>query len=120
MDRVLILDDNEDRHREFDQILRGIPCLHVYTAKQAISALRDNAPYSLVCLDHDLGNFQNKLLTEDPGSGTDVALYINLHLERKQYPRRVMIHSWNSVGRERMASLIRAVGIPVTVKPFHL
>ena len=120
MNRVLILDDDENRHREFERILHGISLLHVYTASQAISALRDNAPYDLVCLDHDLGDHENKALAINPGTGTEVAQFINLHLERNHYPKRVMIHSWNSVGRLRMADLIRAVGIPVTVKPVHV
>jgi CheY-like chemotaxis protein len=120
MPRILILDDDENRHLEFDKILHGFQVLHVYTADQAISALRDNAPYDLVCLDHDLGDHENKALAVDPGNGTDVALYINLHLDRKKYPKRVIIHSWNEPGRERMANLIRSIGIPTRVKPFHV
>ena len=120
MTRVLILDDDENRHAEFERILHGTSRLHVYTAAQAIAALRDNAPYDLVCLDHDLGDCQNRMLAVEPGDGTEVALFINLHLERRQYPKRVLIHSWNHAGRERMAELIRAVGIPVAVKPFHV
>lgn len=120
MERVLILDDDDNRHREFDRILDGIPRLHVYTATQAISALRDSAPFDLVCLDHDLGEHQNRLLTTPPGDGTEVALYINMHLDRKKYPKKVLIHSWNPAGRKRMEDLIRSVGIPVIVKPFHV
>jgi CheY-like chemotaxis protein len=120
MTRVLILDDDENRHREFDRILHGLSLLHVYTAAQTISALRDNAPYDLVCLDHDLGEHENRALVAKPGDGTEVALFINRHLEHSHYPKRVLIHSWNSAGRQRMADLIRAVGIPVTVKPFHV
>jgi hypothetical protein len=37
--------------------------MHVYTASQAIAALQNNPPFELVCLDHDLGDFENKLLT---------------------------------------------------------
>jgi CheY-like chemotaxis protein len=120
MTKVLILDDDPNRHREFDNILRGVSRLHVYTADQAISALRNSPPFYLVCLDHDLGDFDNKLLATDPGNGTEVAAYINLHLDRGRYPKRVMIHSWNPVGARRMADLIESVGIPVTVKPFHI
>jgi CheY-like chemotaxis protein len=120
MVRVLILDDDENRHREFDRILPDVSRLHVYTAAQAISALRDNAPYDLVCLDHDLSDHENQALAAEPGDGTEVALFINLHLEHSHYPKRVMIHSWNAPGRQRMENLIRAVGIPVIVKPFHV
>lgn len=120
MARVLILDDDDNRHREFARILHGISQLHVHTATEAIAALRDHPPFDLVCLDHDLGDFDNKLLLTDPGNGTEVALFINLHLERSHYPKRIMIHSWNPAGARRMADLIRSVGIPLTVKPFHV
>lgn len=120
MSNVLILDDNLARHREFDRILTGIPRKHVYTAPQAIAALRDNPPFDLVCLDHDLGDFENRFLRDDPGTGADVALFINLHLDRSKYPKKVMVHSWNTEGAKRMSDLIRRVGIPVTVKPFHI
>jgi CheY-like chemotaxis protein len=120
MTRVLILDDDENRHSEFERILHDVSRLHVYTATQAIAALRDNAPYDLVCLDHDLGDCQNRMLATEPGDGTQVAQFINLHLERSHYPKKVMIHSWNPAGRRRMADLILAVGIPVTIKPFHV
>jgi CheY-like chemotaxis protein len=120
MSRVLILDDNESRHREFQKILADSERTHVWTASQAIDALRDNPPYDLLCLDHDLGDQRNRLLLTPPGDGADVAVFINIKLEKNKYPKRVLIHSWNPTGAQRMADLIRSVGINVIVKPFHI
>jgi len=67
---------------------------HVSTAAEAISLLAQGG-VSLISLDHDLGAFG--------GTGYDVACYI----EKAAYdgslaPLKVVIHSSNPVGRERM------------------
>jgi len=120
MQKVLILDDDPKRHIEFDRILKGLSVCHVWTANQAIQALCDNPPFDLICLDHDLGDFRNSQDTADPGDGTEVAAFINLHLDRKHYPKQIMIHSWNTAGAAHMANLIRETGIPTCVKAFHV
>jgi CheY-like chemotaxis protein len=117
--QVLILDDDENRHIEFDRILRGYKVIHVYSASEAINALQNSPPFDLISLDHDLGEFNNSHVYLDPGDGTEVAEFINLHLEHDRYPKRVMIHSWNPEGARRMEQLIREVKIPVRVKPFR-
>jgi len=116
---MLILDDDEDRHEEFRRVFHNVARKHVYTAAQAIRALRNSPPFDLVCLDHDLEKSAELINVRDPGNGTQVALFINQRLDPDHYPRRVLIHSKNPVRPSRMAALISAVGIPVTVKPFH-
>lgn len=113
--KILVLDDDDNRHRGFDRILQGRQVLHAYTASQAILALENDGPFSLVCLDHDLDLVS---LLKDPGCGMDVAEYLRLHLDRSKYPARVLVHSWNEPAAERMVAAIREAGIKVKAMPY--
>lgn len=110
MKRILFLDDDENRHKRFAQETTGCYVDHVHTVRECIEALEKNAPYDLVCLDHDLADPQE--------TGSDVAEFIRLHLQRTHYPRNIIIHSWNPAGAKRMESMIKETGIPVLRKEF--
>jgi CheY-like chemotaxis protein len=116
--RVLILDDIELRHDAFRTILPDVDRTHVYTASQAITALLEYPPFDLICLDHDLDQSPDRIV--NPGNGTQVARFIARDLPRSHYPKNALIHSANPAGADRMAALIREVGIPVTLKPFRI
>ena len=108
----LFLDDNPDRHLAFDQMLIGKPVSvdHVWTAEECIRTLRSSAPYDCVFLDHDLGG--RVFVQEEKGSGSEVAAFIGKDLDRTSYPKRVVVHSWNPAGAERMVRYIAPSGIP--------
>lgn len=114
---MLILDDDELRHEAFRELLNTCFRVHVFTAQAAIRQL-ETSPFifDVVFLDHDLDIKQRDGV--DPGTGMDVAEFINLHLPRDKHPRTVFIHSWNKPAAIEMANLIREVGIPVVVKEF--
>jgi CheY-like chemotaxis protein len=116
--RVLVLDDNENRHDVFRHILPDASLTHVYTADEAITALQEKPRFNLLCLDHDLGDFKNKSRSDDPGDGTMVAEFIAQWLDKKQYPDSIIVHSANFHASRRMAAILRAAGLTVTIKPF--
>lgn len=122
MSQVLILDDDPDRHKVFDKILPNCEVYHAYTDIEAIAFLEHCGPFELVCLDHDLGDYsvgESLPLGDLAGSGMDVAEFIALHLEREKYPKKIIIHSWNSSGARRMLATLFPTGIPITAMPFR-
>lgn len=121
MARVLILDDDENRHLLFSEvILPRAQRQHVWTANQAVKALRDSPPFDIVFLDHDLQLSEGLVGIGSPGNGTQVAYFIAHHLPRNRYPRRIVIHSHNEEGTARMEALLRPTGIPITIRRFPI
>jgi len=124
--KVLILDDDPQRHKVFREILPNCLRYHAYTATTAIKHLVESSgPFDLVCLDHDLGDFgQEGEILEfgncEAGTGVEVAQYISLHLERELYPQKIIIHSQNPVGAKRMYDTLFPTGIQITVLPFKV
>ena len=113
--RVLFLDDDDNRHHGFDQLLIKAEVTHVYTATQTIDKLLNSPPFDLVCLDHDLDLVS---LIKDPGDGMDVARFIAYELPKEQYPKYVLVHSWNITRAFDMVKMIEQTGIPVAAKPY--
>jgi CheY-like chemotaxis protein len=114
---ILILDDDDNRHAGFRKILKDCELVHVFTAPQAISALSQRK-FDMVCLDHDLDIFCEKLC-ETPGCGMDVVEFICHKLPKEFLPGKILIHSWNTPAAATMASLLRDLtDIPVIVKEF--
>lgn len=114
--RILFLDDNLERWKSYRFKTIGCVTKHVLTAKQCMLALMNDEKYDLVSLDHDLGGktFQQ----EKENSGTEVAEFIKHMLPTYKYPDRIVIHSWNPQGAERMMHLIAPTKIPCRYEPF--
>lgn len=55
--RVLILDDDDERHQYFAEIYGGQEVVHVRKYSEALSALDSQRPFDVIQLDHDLGDF---------------------------------------------------------------
>lgn len=119
MRRILILDDDENRHDFFRKIFRDCLRVHVYTTKQAIEELSDRPRFDLVCLDHDLPISEKLIGVINPGDGAQVAAFIRDFMLPLQYPKAILIHSQNQKGSERIREILKPTGIPVTVKPFN-
>jgi CheY-like chemotaxis protein len=96
MFRVLVLDDEAERHRAFADVLEGCEVQHVLTASEAKVALIEEDIFDLVCLDHDLGATSRRSNT-----GMAVAEFITRDM-RDKIPGHVLIHSNNVVAAERM------------------
>lgn len=118
MTRVLILDDDQCRHDAFSRRLEGCHLDHAYTAKQAIEKLSTEPAYDLVCLDHDLDLLDEQLVAAETGNGAEVARFIAMHLDRRQCPRQVLVHSWNEPASDEMVATLRAANVPVVRRAF--
>jgi CheY-like chemotaxis protein len=119
MKRILILDDDPDRHRTIQGLLESrlhepFTTYHVWTVqelREAFYPIQRKPSFDLVLLDHDLG--------EDPEIGVDAADFLT-HLPQRMWPAQTIIHSWNIPGAKAMYDRIRRAGLPVVLRPFSL
>lgn len=120
MIRLLFLDDSKERHDRFKKWINSraiaeniqFSPVYVYTAKDAIMALRYKK-FDEIWLDHDLGPDE---------AGYDVALYIEtLYHENNNTPlkSRIIIHSHNPVGADRMMKALQGKVQAIVRKPFE-
>lgn len=74
--------------------------------------------FDVAYLDHDLSELA---ASGQPGAeektGTHVAEFIAA-LPAEQRPRLVILHSYNPVGRQRMAGILSAAGVRCQIQPF--
>ena len=98
--KILFLDDDNRRHEYFEYAMlsnsKEHEIVHVHSAKAAIDALINNERFDLVHLDHDLGNGVGN-------NGYEVAVFIST-MSGSTVPHKIVIHSSNPVGAERMLS----------------
>lgn len=115
--KILFLDDDKERHRRFKMNRIGADITQAWTCEEACRLL-DGAVFDVAHLDHDLSD---AAASGHPGpdekTGTHVAEYIAAMAPEKR-PRAVVVHSFNQYGRNRMAAILRAAGVPVHVRPF--
>jgi len=95
--KILILDDDSVRQREFSRRLIGEDVAHTFTAKETIDQLKLNI-YDILFLDHDLGGKIN--VTSGEGTRFEVAEWIKENPDRK--PHHIIIHSYNPIGAKNM------------------
>ena len=107
--RILILDDDEDRHKKFAEWFNGLDVKHVYNLRSFIEAI-NSEKWDTVFLDHDLYDFVD---LPDGGSreltGKDAAKALCL-LDLESRPSKVIVHSWNPSGAESMMSILKDAG----------
>ncbi len=96
MNRVLFLDDNNERCERAKILYDGHELTIVKTAKETIDKLAENE-YDLVSLDHDLGN-EVYVDSGRKDSGMEVVRWI---LANKPIIPVILIHSWNLPARVR-------------------
>ena len=112
--RILFLDDDAARHRKAHQ-LYGDDAIYVFNYREAVAAFGSASQFDVAYLDHDL--IEQTAAVEK--TGYDVAKYI-VSLPAEQRPKRVIIHSHNELGRERMAELLTKAGCQVSIEPFQI
>jgi len=113
---MLFLDDEQWRHDGQRVMVTDYVIDSVYTAKQAIEALKATK-YDVVSLDHDL---QEDHYREDQPFGTDTGLEVAKWIaENPTCCDLVIVHSLNSVGGDRMMAALRDGGIPAIREPFR-
>jgi CheY-like chemotaxis protein len=122
--RILILDDNPERHDAFDTFLdgKGHEVMHAWTYWDAIGLLEDER-FDLLYLDHDLNDHESaSVISGMYGSreltGLDVARFVARQLADDLKPERVVVHSWNPMGARSMVDILISVGISATYEPF--
>lgn len=117
--RILFLDDAQLRHDAFAQRHLADDVVHVRTAEQAIRALDESPRFDVAYLDYDLaeefyltisGGTRETPEPGDPpyapGTGMEVVEHI-VRMPTQRRPARVIIHSWNPIGREMLERLQR-------------
>jgi len=99
---VLVLEDNEERVKQFK--LRFPTANTVYTdvADEAIKQL-ENYEWDVLFLDHDLGGLVH-VSSSDDNTGAGVARWLDKHTDR--IPNLVIIHSLNPPGQSYIKSLL--------------
>ena len=115
MKYFLFLDDSQERHDKFDAICKDldVEVIHVFTAMEAIRALKMFRIFDCAFLDHDLED------TDLEDTGFVVAGFIALHCNPAYVPKNVVIHSWNPEGADAMKKVLTNFSsINVTVVPF--
>jgi CheY-like chemotaxis protein len=100
--KVLILEDDKERHRQFKQRMLEIGASYdlVENADEAINLLKTKK-YDIIFLDHDLGG-EVYVSENNKNTGSEVARYLNKNMVESI----VIIHSLNPIGSEYMQSLI--------------
>ncbi len=113
--KILVLDDVSARHDVFGDRWAEHDVTHVFTYEEAIAAL-DREQFARLSLDHDL---RLALPVEGERTGFDVALHLVEKVPRERWPKQVLLHSHNALGRRAMAELLTAAGgMVVLEQPF--
>lgn len=106
MAKILILEDDMNRMKQFKVKFRGHSIYHFDNANEAIEELK-RTKFDLICLDHDLGGKQMEW--DEDNNGMMVAEYL------KENPQecKTVVHSFNNIRGPLMADIItNAVYIP--------
>ena len=99
--RVLILEDDHNRHKAFRRNLIGCDVQIVETAPAAIEYL-NSVSWDVLFLDHDLGG--EVYQESGDGTGYEVACWLEEHVDKQ--PKRIIIHSFNAAGAEKMLAAL--------------
>ena len=113
MKRVLLLEDDQERIDWFVGEFEKYNFTYDWTdsAETAKKLVHDNK-YHMIFLDHDLGGKQ-MVPSKDPNTGYQVAKDIPKTVNRDS---RIIIHSWNPVGAQKMFEVLKKTKCPKVVK----
>ena len=114
MSRILILDDNPQRHLTFTVQYMGHERFHVHTAEEAIAVLKHEPKFDVIQLDHDLGG--EEMIASGPGTGYEVVNFI-CEMDKDSIPDKIIIHSYNHPAVLRMQAKFREYGIESVYEP---
>lgn len=114
--RILILDDDENRHGTFAHWFIDHYVCHAYTFDEFVNAIL-NETWDIVFLDHDLNDY-GKTSIGDKGygqvemTGLDAASQM-ARIPQEKRPFQVVVHSWNPPGAANMVDLLNDMGFNV-------
>lgn len=135
--RVLFLDDMTERASELltDTSERDAKITWAMTAQEAITCLKMEGPFEVICLDHDLADahYPNPLY-HDGDCGCEVAGALGVWVQSRAAQTlsgdleeflppipTAVLHSLNPAGVSRMEGILRDAGYPPThivIAPF--
>jgi NAD+-processing family protein with receiver domain len=126
--RILVLDDDPERHVTFARNLIGHEVTHVQSFDGVIAELLHSPRFDIVYLDRDLNDHGLRSIGPTDAmyggirklTGEDVAHFIAKKLARDKYPKKIVVHSWNEHGGERIMNILARSGIPLEREPYHL
>ena len=114
--KVFILEDDENRIKQFNRALHKHTVLHADNVKDAIKILEENEDIIIIFLDHDL---DNKVFVPSSNSNTGYALAKHIRDSGKIYPQ-IIIHSMNIIGATNMKDVLVNSTEDLHVIPFHM
>ncbi len=109
---ILVLDDDPSRHKAFKRGLVGASVVQVTRADEAVMALANTGPWSVVCLDHDLD--QHGDLTA--GDGMQVVKWI-CGRTRCFKVTLFIVHSLNPIYGPSMVAKLQHAGLAAARVP---
>lgn len=119
--RILIVDDEPQRHDLFMKRLGTVHDLVIVNNYASAVHQLEGAPFDLVHLDYDLDEFVQNPVDAGPygkeKTGFDVARYM-AGMVKSKWPKKVVVHSLNPAKAPLMLETLRGIGIPVEYKPF--
>jgi hypothetical protein len=117
--KILILDDDDGRHKIFAKLLRGHEVTHARRYSDFYKSV-SNGPSKLVYLDYDLhiangspSMYKTKSGAYKPFTGLDAAKLLAA-VPKKQRPDFVIVHSMNESGAKKIMAVLGRAKIPFT------
>jgi CheY-like chemotaxis protein len=127
--RILILDDDLERHEVFARNFEGYDVVHCQTYDSCLQALVNQGPFDVVFLDHDLNDHARSVgpMVSMYGGygglreydGRDVARFIAKQLQPALLPKQIVVHSWNDTEGDEMMKILAPLGLPLRREEFH-
>lgn len=124
--RILVLDDDDNRHAYFDKQFPNDDVNHVHTYSKCVATLLSDDKFDVVFLDHDLNDHGYKSLASDKDGyiqrsmtqfsrpyeldGRDVVEDMVQFLPAEKRPGQVIVHSWNPSGAQEMMKMLKDAG----------
>ena len=100
--RILILDDDVNRHIIFKKAFIGSIITSVEKTEQCINEIINNENLDVILLDHDLDH--RIYVPSGPGTGYEVAEWLRDYPEKM--PKLVLLHTCNRDGAAKMLEVI--------------
>ncbi len=100
--KILILEDDPERHKAFRKWLLRDAVTIVETTSACIQKLTDES-WDILFLDHDLGG--ETMVPSDAGTGYEVAQWLTHNPDHLPFTQ-IILHSYNPVGRENMYQVL--------------
>ena len=112
--RILILEDSDERIKQFKHKLMGHKLTICKSSKTCIDILTNEVPFDYIMLDHDLGDNFTSYYKD---TGYEVAKWITEN-KNKAPTKKIFIHSLNTNGAVSMLHKLLEANIATECVPF--